>query len=39
MIWEALNAENRVSLAVKAIDTATGSSEIFTFNQYEGTGK
>lgn len=33
-LWEALNADNRVSLAVKAIDPATGRSSITVRNRY-----
>ena len=34
-IWSALNEENRVSLAVKAIDLATGASTVTLRNKYE----
>ncbi len=34
-LWEALNADNRISLAVKSIEIATGNSEIFLVNAYE----
>ena len=33
-IWKALNPENRVSLAVKFIDTRTGKSQMKIVNQY-----
>lgn len=36
VIWDALNAENRVALAVKSIDLATGLSAIDVINGYEG---
>ena len=32
--WDALNAENRVSLAVKEISTQSGKSEIFIKNRF-----
>jgi hypothetical protein len=34
-MWGALNLDNRVSLAVKFIDTTTGKSEITVINKYE----
>lgn len=33
-LWEALNAENRVALAVKRIDPASGASHLLLRNQY-----
>lgn len=33
--WDSLNAENRVSLAVKFIDLETGVSDVAVINQYE----
>lgn len=34
-LWDALDADNRVSLAVKAVKLATGDSEILIVNAYE----
>jgi hypothetical protein len=34
MYWDALDLENRVALAVKTIDIATGTSDILIINQY-----